>query len=378
MAKKVTKKKEKYITERISKAGTHSFEVNIRAYGQTFHKNVKISDFDTPTQALQFACKIRDETLQKMRTGYTVSAFPTVRQLYEKTFEVYPVRKNTRNKHEFVFKQVIEEYGDISIDQISSADIAKTVNVYGETHTKKDTARVLSIWHRIYKTCAMMNVNVIDRTVPVKIPECAYVQPRKKEISSEDLETFCDALLDYNSASITGSYRSYAVYYAIQIMKYCGLRPAETFALMKSDIHLDKGYITVNKSVGSTINSSLEIRSTKTSKSVRNVPIPSKLKPILKKCLQWSRNEILLSDYYGNLFDSKDVSTLVRNVRNKVHIDFTLYQLRHQFSTDLLSAGAPLNVVRDLMGHESGSMSLDYAVSNEKDRVTVINERKFS
>ena len=59
MAKKVTKKKEKYITERISKAGTHSFEVNIRAYGQTFHKNVKISDFDTPTQALQFACKIR-------------------------------------------------------------------------------------------------------------------------------------------------------------------------------------------------------------------------------------------------------------------------------------------------------------------------------
>ena len=66
-------------------------------------------------------------------------------------------------------------------------------------------------------------------------------------------------------------------------------------------------------------------------------------------------------------------------VLNKLVLsDFTLYQLRHQFSTDLLSAGAPINVVRDLMGHESATMSLDYAVSNEKDRISVINNRQFS
>ena len=52
--------------------------------------------------------------------------------------------------------------------------------------------------------------------------------------------------------------------------------------------------------------------------------------------------------------------------------------LRHQLSTDLFSSGTPANVIRDIMGHESASMSLDYAVSNEKDRKNAMDKRKFS
>jgi len=49
--------------------------------------------------------------------------------------------------------------------------------------------------------------------------------------------------------------------------------------------------------------------------------------------------------------------------------------LRHQFSTDLHNAGINPAVIRDLMGHESATMSLDYAVSDEKDRIKAINQR---
>ena len=42
---------------------------------QTFRKSIKINDFDTKKHALQFACQLRDETLLKMRTGYSVSNF---------------------------------------------------------------------------------------------------------------------------------------------------------------------------------------------------------------------------------------------------------------------------------------------------------------
>ena len=52
--------------------------------------------------------------------------------------------------------------------------------------------------------------------------------------------------------------------------------------------------------------------------------------------------------------------------------------LRHQLSTDLFSNGTPANVIRDIMGHESASMSLDYAVSNEKDRIKAMNNRMVS
>ena len=72
---------------------------------------------------------------------------------------------------------------------------------------------------------------------------------------------------------------------------------------------------------------------------------------------------------------------LVRGIINirkfffPVKVTFTLYMLRHQFSTDLHNAGINPAVIRDLMGHESATMSLDYAVSDEKDRIKAINQR---
>ena len=96
-----SKRSEKYITERISKAGAHSFEICIRMYDQTFRKSVKIDDFESRKQALQFACQLRDETLLKMRSGYSVSNFKKVSSLCEKTFDLFPVRQKTRKKHDY-------------------------------------------------------------------------------------------------------------------------------------------------------------------------------------------------------------------------------------------------------------------------------------
>lgn len=377
---KKSKKKEKYITLRTSKAGTQSYEICIRKNDQVYRKSIKIDDFETPSQALQFACQLRDETLVKISQGYTVSGFPTVRELYEMTFTYYRVSLKTRQKHDYAFKLAISDHADKTIDKITSADILLSLNEYGKTHTSKETSRVMTVWKRIYDVAALKNINIINRTAGIKTNDikCKQIQPRKKDISPADLETFCDALLEYNNASVVGGYRSKAIYYGIRIMQYCGLRPAETFALLKSDIHLTEGYISITKASHSTENSRLEISNTKTQKSIRDVPIPSALKPILVECLGWSRNEILLSDYHGNLMDIDDIGTLVRNVRLKAKVDFNLYMLRHQFSTDLMTQGIAPNIVRDLMGHESSTMSLDYATSRSEDREKAINARKFS
>lgn len=379
MARK-NKKKEKYITLRISKAGTRSYEICIRKADQVFRKSIKIDDFETPSQALQFACQLRDETLVKINQGYTVAGFPTVRELYEMTFTYYRVSLKTRQKHDYAFRLAISDYADKTIDKITSADILLSLNEYGKTHTAKETGRVMTVWKRIYDVAALRNINIINRTAGIKTKDikCKQVQPRKKDISPADLETFCETLLEYNNGSVVGSYRCKAVYYGVRIMQYCGLRPAETFALLKSDIHLSEGYISITKASHSTETSMLEISNTKTDKSVRDVPIPAALKPILIECLGWSKNDILLSDFHGSLMDIDDIGTLVRNVRLRAKVDFNLYMLRHQFSTDLMTQGIAPNIVRDLMGHESSTMSLDYATSRSEDRAKAINARKFS
>lgn len=375
----MAKRKQQYITERPGKK-CNSFEICIRMNGQSFRKRIKQSDFNSRTEALDFACKLRDEKLVEMRNGYTaqIAKQNTVKHLYDRSFELLPLSIKTRKKHDFVFKAVIEKYGETKIDDIKPADILMTLNEYGRTHSAKDTSRVLSIWRRIYATCSLEGINIADKTVGLKIPKCAKLPQRKKDISSSDLEIFLDELLSYNSDSITGAYRCRSIYYGIRIMQYCGLRPSECFALKKDDIHLKQGYISINKAVRSSQDELITIGETKTRRSIRTVPIPSDLKPILQDCLNWARHDILLSDYYGNLLDIDDIGTLIRNVRKHVNIEFNLYMLRHQFSTDLMTQGTPPNVIRDLMGHESASMTLDYATTRTEDLRNAINARKFS
>ena len=168
-----------------------------------------------------------------------------------------------------------------------------------------------------------------------------------------------------------------AVYYLIQIMLYTGMRPAEAFALTRSDIDLDENTITINKAAHSTITSKLEVSTTKTVRSARVVPVPDQLRDILAECLAWSKYDVLLTRHNGELLDIDWIATLIGNVRRKCGVYFHLYMLRHLYASDLLSSGTPVHILRDLMGHESGSMSVDYAISSPDERKRAVNERKI-
>lgn len=372
-------KNEKYISEVHSKKGTVSLKVFIRAYDQTYNKSVNTEDFDTPKQALDFAKTLRDDALKKMREGYTVSNFKTVDYLYNRSFEISPRKLKTKKKQDIHYRQAIyPKYGNTEIDKITSANIQETLNEYAKTHSKRETQDILTIWRKIYKTCAMDNINVYDRTQAVTVPECAEANHRKKEISTADLQKFLDALSEYNTVTVKGLYQSKCVYYMIMVMRYTGLRPAETLALTRDDIDLKDSKIIVNKAVRSSTESMKTIGKTKTEKSNRTVPVPIKLVPILYDCLAWTRHNYLFADYDGNIQDIDSIDMYIRFVAKKAKVNFTLYQLRHQLSTDLFNSGVTPNVIRDIMGHESATMTLDYAVSNEEDREAAMNKRIFA
>lgn len=54
-----------------------------------------------------------------------------------------------------------------------------------------------------------------------------------------------------------------------------------------------------------------------------------------------------------------------------------MYQLRHQFSTDLITNNVDIRTVMELMGHNNTNMTIDYARSSSELKSDALNKRKI-
>ena len=358
----------------------NSVRIEIRRGQAIYRKSLLIDDYGTMARTLAAARKIRNEKLVEMDENKLVTHCPTVHELYLKKFELMPLSIKTREKHDAIYRDAIAEYGNKPIDCITAADIQKSLNKYAEKETRAQTARALSVWRQIYKTAYMLNYPVPNMTEAIMLPRCQPDKPvHDVAISPADFKAFCNAALSYNQYDEKGRYRSRMVWYLLQVMAYTGMRPAEALALSRNDFHFDgKPYIDINKACGSNQTTKRQIIHTKTRQSVRRVPMCDSLVIVVKALLEFTSHEYVFSDYDGSLIEINWLSNYIRLISKKCGVPFNMYRLRHAFSADLFKNNVPAPVIRDLMGHASMNMSLQYAYSTDKDRQTAIENRKMA
>jgi len=376
-------KKEKYITQRKSKAGTISYQVAIPYVDEDdgkviYNKSFSETEYGGKTAARKAAIAHRDRMLTEIRTGRYHRHMPTVAQLYKKAKELFPQRYNTVKNHDYFYRTAIKEYEDIEIQNIRVADVQASVNKYAENHTKAMTSKLLGVWKQIFRAAAVMELPVPDKTLGVIIPaQVKPENPKNVDISDEDFNTFIDALLEYHQYDEIGRYRSTVIWYMLMIAYYTGMRPSEIYALTAADIHLDEEhpYISVNKAIGSDREHARVPVKVKSASGYRNIPVGPELKAILESLLSWTDHEYLISDMNGAIFDTSWVSNYIHLVSESCGVPFNAYRLRHRFATDLQRTEAP-RTVQDLMGHATFSMSMAYARSTEEDRISAVANRK--
>lgn len=375
-------KKEKYIYERKTKKGSPYFQIQITfkdEYGQskTFYESVQISDYESKSQAKAVAIAIRDKALYEIQTNRIIITSPTVGQLYQKMDELIPCSLSTKKKRNTHYNNGIKKFENIQISKLTTADIQKNVNEYAENKSDNNIHRYVILWSKLYKVALMLGYDVVDRSKMIIIPKSKKIIEKKKVTCSQDtLHEVLECLASYETPSNTVKHRAKMIWYLIIIMNYTGMRPAEVLALNAEDITND--YISVNKSVGSSKDETVSVKSPKTAQSIRHVPVHPELLPILKQLKNEQKTSPLLTNLDGSLITPLQRSNMITNVCKKTGIKFNLYMLRHNMATDLVNMNISQRTVQDILGHASFNMSLEYARSTEEDRKKAVDSRKLS
>ena len=139
-----------------------------------------------------------------------------------------------------------------------------------------------------------------------------------------------------------------------------GLRPGEASALRWTDVDLERGAISVHRTVTRGEDGEAVLAEPKTSKSRRTVPLLGGLRDELVRHLDWQRERNLdvsgfvFTNQEGRMlrpwtFSTRDLDRTLKQA--KITKPITLYSLRHTFATLHVAAGTPLKVVSDVLGH---------------------------
>ncbi len=244
------------------------------------------------------------------------------------------------NLHKLKIEFIYDFIKNQSINRISSATIKRRVSTIRNFYLFLQKREVISFIVPEIKTPKM----------GIKLPNYLTIEEVDKLLSVPDINTF-KGLRDKTM---------------LEIMYSCGLRVSELISLKKKDINIKNSFIRI---IGK-------------GNKERIIPIGEIALEYLNKYFELlSYNSKINNSKY--VFINKNGLPLTRqyffkiikyySIKANINKNISPHTLRHSFATHLLENGAPLIVVKNLLGHESINTTQIYTHVNERKLVSVID-----
>lgn len=252
-----------------------------------------------------------------------------------------------------IANHICPEIGNLRLRDVRPIHCQKILN--NQTATSK------SHLNRLRYTIKQIFTVAHDQGLIPTNPAANLVLPKATEGSHR-------AITDQERAAILQLAERHPAGLWVKVMLYCGLRPGETAALCWRHLDLNAGVLHVEQAVTAKVNT---IGAPKSRAGIRTIPIPAPLLDDLRQ-RQGAPDDFLFSQpttgnhhtkaslrcYWKSFKRALDIqmgALVYRNqiVQSVVAKDLSPYCLRHTYCTDLQSAGVPINVARELMGHSS-------------------------
>lgn len=240
---------------------------------------------------------------------------------------------------------------------------------FGNPLSAKSIKHHYNILKMIFRYAELQEV--INKNPMLKVPVPRLDKKKVDALSEEDAKIFIEAIktLSFDFQCI------------LMIMLTAGLRRGECIGLQWQDINFENSTISVVRSATYTPESGTVVADPKTCNSVRTIPMMPGMAEMLKQ-LKLEHKEkypdVDLSTAFlfcreGEPFEPRDPSAVTRRLhdfikRNNLP-DVSPHDLRHSCATLLLSSGADIKSVQEILGHSNASTTLNFYVRTDINRM---------
>lgn len=313
------------------------------------------------------------ELLSQMDKGISCDNNMTVEKwadIWLKTFKSN-IANNTYTRYEGIINNQIKPYiGKMQLDKVRLNTIQSVINELKCTLAPATVKKTKDVMHQMFQQAIKSQYIAINPTDGVDIPK--LTQKTRDAIPQEHIQNIVEFCKSYKHGDF------------IMCLLYTGMRRGEILALTVEDIDFENNIINVNKAV-EFIQNHPQIKSPKTPKSIRSIPILDCLKPSLERMITGKqKTDIVFCNNDGEIYNKMAIqrlfidfnekyNTYIGNTDSSVH--FTMHQFRHTFCTLLYNAEIDVKMAQDILGHSSVKVTLDiYTHLSQKNKTTSTNK----
>lgn len=279
--------------------------------------------------------------------------------------------------------RIIEYFKGYTLQGITPTDIQKFL-IYLRTEYKSKSGNPLSAKsvRHIYGTLNLIFKYADELEMIAKNPMNKVPAPKKDKkpvdaLTEEEAKLFFEAV---NKCDLDFRCMMY-------LLITTGIRRGECIGLKWSDLDEANSTITIQRGVSYTPESGIVVSTPKTANSIRTIPLVTSTLHLLqewKATVQKENPNTILSDTFifpskNDLFAARDPNAVTRRVkrfmRNNGLPDLSPHDLRHSCATLLLSQGADIKSVQNILGHADASTTLNFYVKSDLKQMRAATEK---
>lgn len=259
--------------------------------------------------------------------------------------------------------------GDMDIGEIKRSDIQRVVSAMREIGLSPSSINIsLSVIKLAFRYACESDIIENDSAISVRRVADA---PSEARALSKVEQVRIERYIADNWAP---------KYIGIMLCLYTGLRIGELLALKWSDIDLERGIISVNKTVyikkeydGS---GRLVEDKPKTRSSERMIPVPYYVRDMLASQYMKRRGEHVVENKKGEQMSARSYQYIFKSTCKRSGInEFNFHSLRHTFATRAIECGMDIKTLSEIMGHKNATVTLNrYAHSMMDTKITMMNK----